>query len=46
MKFCIVEFATISLNEENKVFYHLYKPDEIDVLLKEHNLGGQETEQQ
>ncbi|RIA96441.1 proteasome subunit alpha type-4 [Glomus cerebriforme] len=41
-----LEFATINLNEENKVVYHLYKPNEIDVLLKEHNLGGQETEQQ
>ncbi|CAG8607421.1 5964_t:CDS:2 [Rhizophagus irregularis] len=40
-----LEFATISLNDENKVVYHLYKPDEIDLLLKEHNLGGQETEQ-
>ncbi|GET04319.1 proteasome subunit alpha type-4 [Rhizophagus clarus] len=41
-----LEFATISLNDENKVVYHLYKPDEIDLLLKEYNLGGQETEQQ
>jgi len=40
-----LEFATISLNDEgNKVVYHLYKPDEIDVLLKEYNLGGQEEE--
>jgi 20S proteasome subunit alpha 3 len=40
-----LEFSTISLNDEgNKVVYHLYKPDEIDALLKEYNLGGQETE--
>ncbi|CAJ0832010.1 11488_t:CDS:2 [Entrophospora sp. SA101] len=40
-----MEFSTISLNDEgNKVVYHLYKPDEIDALLKEYNLGGQETE--
>ncbi|CAG8726498.1 2086_t:CDS:2, partial [Acaulospora morrowiae] len=40
-----LEFATISLNEEGKVVYHLYKPDEIDALLKEYNLGGQATEE-
>ncbi|RHZ89369.1 hypothetical protein Glove_16g196 [Diversispora epigaea] len=39
-----LEFATICLNEEEKVVYHLYKPYEIDALLKELNLGGQETE--
>ncbi|CAG8544596.1 8698_t:CDS:2 [Funneliformis caledonium] len=40
-----LEFATVSRNDENKTTYHLYKPSEIDALLKEHNLGGQETEQ-
>ncbi|CAI2179186.1 16814_t:CDS:2 [Funneliformis geosporum] len=40
-----LEFATVSRNDENKIAYHLYKPSEIDALLKEHNLGGQETEQ-
>ncbi|CAG8476316.1 8415_t:CDS:10 [Diversispora eburnea] len=35
-----LEFATICLNEEGKVVYHLYKPYEIDALLKELNLGG------
>ncbi|CAG8648950.1 13365_t:CDS:2, partial [Racocetra fulgida] len=35
-----------TLNEEGKVSYHLYKPDEIDSLLREHNLGGtQDTEE-
>ena len=41
-----MEFATVSRNEENKIIYRLFKPDEIDALLKEQNLGGQETEQQ
>ncbi|KAG9290753.1 hypothetical protein G9A89_011716 [Geosiphon pyriformis] len=35
-----LEFATLNLNDEGKVLYHLYKPEEIDTLLKEHNLGG------
>ncbi|RIB13494.1 nucleophile aminohydrolase [Gigaspora rosea] len=35
-----LEFATLSLNDEGKVSYHLYKPDEIDALLKDFDLGG------
>jgi hypothetical protein len=42
--FLIVEFATIQLNAEGKVVYNLFKPDEIDAMLKEYNLGGNSTE--
>jgi len=35
-----LEFATIHLNAEGKVVYQLYKPHEIDALLKQHDLGG------
>uniref|UniRef100_A0A1D1XD41 Proteasome subunit alpha type n=1 Tax=Anthurium amnicola TaxID=1678845 RepID=A0A1D1XD41_9ARAE len=41
-----LEFATIQLNDEGKVVYNLYKPDEIDALLKELNLGGNSTEEE
>jgi len=34
-----LEFATIKL-VNGKVVYHLYKPAEIDALLKEHQVGG------
>jgi 20S proteasome subunit alpha 3 len=35
----IVEFATIQLKND-KVHYELYKPDQINSLLKEQNVGG------
>jgi len=35
-----LEFATIQLGEDGKIKYHLYKPAEIDTLLRENNLGG------
>jgi 20S proteasome subunit alpha 3 len=38
-----VEFATIQLENE-KVKYNLYKPEEINSLLKEQNVGGNATE--
>lgn len=34
-----MEFATIQLQDE-KVHYNLYKPEEINALLKEQNVGG------
>jgi 20S proteasome subunit alpha 3 len=35
-----LEFATIQLGDNDKIKYHLYKPAEIDALLKDNNLGG------
>jgi 20S proteasome subunit alpha 3 len=35
-----LEFATIQLGDNNNIKYHLYKPTEIDTLLKDNNLGG------
>lgn len=35
-----LEFATIQLGAQNKIVYRLYKPAEIDALLRENNLGG------
>jgi len=35
-----LEFATIRLGDNDTIKYHLYKPAEIDALLKDNNLGG------
>lgn len=36
-----MEFATIQLDQKtDKVKYELYKPEEIDALLKEQNVGA------
>lgn len=40
--FFIVEFATIQLVND-KVKYDLYKPEQIDALLKEQNVGAAAT---
>lgn len=40
--FSLVEFATIQLVDE-KVKYDQYKPEEIDALLKEQNVGAATT---
>lgn len=42
MYFFIVEFATIQLVND-KVKYDLYKPEQIDALLKEQNVGAAAT---
>jgi 20S proteasome subunit alpha 3 len=38
-----VEFATIQL-ENDKIKYDQYKPEQIDALLKEQNVGAATTE--
>lgn len=42
--FCIVEFATIR-QVDGKVVYDLFKPSEIDALLKEQNVGSDAMEE-
>lgn len=40
-----LEFATIHLGKDGKAIHHVFKPAEIDALLKEHNVGGQPEEE-
>ncbi|OZJ05142.1 hypothetical protein BZG36_01390 [Bifiguratus adelaidae] len=39
-----LEFATVT-RKDDKVIHSIFKPDEIDALLREHNVGGQKEEE-
>ena len=39
----IVEFATVGLTEDGKPYHQLWNTDEINALLKKHDLAKEET---
>lgn len=38
-----VEFATVGKTKDGKIYHHLWSAEEIDTLLKEHDLAREET---
>ena len=42
---CIVEFATVGKTKSGKVYHHLWAADEINALLKEHELAAPESDE-
>jgi len=39
----VVEFATVGLTEDGKPYHQLWNTDEINALLKKHDLAKEET---
>ena len=45
MDSCLVEFATVGRTKSGAIYHHLWAADEIDTLLREHDLAKpQESE--
>lgn len=39
----VVEFATVGKTKSGKIYHHLWSGEEIDALLKEHDLAKKDT---